>query len=255
MAHPLNDDEKLLLRRAYDKLELCEKRYSPESTGFLNELEADILLSEFEHLTGCKAVFVGGYENADRRTLVFLPEYLELDENEIVAAIRCSFYKDYQLTHRDFLGALMGLSIEREMIGDIIVSKKECYADIVVKREILPFLLSEFTSAGRASLKVKQIPLSLLDTIEIETVVLTDTVASPRLDAIASIGFGISRENAGALVKSGKVFVNRRLIVAPDKTVTDGALINASGYGKFKAFIDGKLSKKGRMFVKIEKYV
>ena len=180
-----------------------------------------------------------------------------------MAAIRCSYYKEYDLNHRDFLGALMGLGIEREAVGDIIVSKKACRADIIVQREILPFILSELSSAGRAALKVTEIPLSELENAEREVVTVTDTVASPRIDAIASSGFGVSRENAASLVKSGKVYVDRRLVTDPDRPVSDGALVNAQGYGKFKVYITGKfrvyipgnLSKKGRMFVKIERYV
>lgn len=255
MAMQITDEEKLLIRRAYDKRELCEKRYQSVSTGFLNEREQDILLSEFESKSETKAIFTGGYENAERRMLVFVPEYLELDEEEHIAAIRCTYYKDYELTHRDFLGALMGLGIERETVGDIVVDKKNCRADIIIKADILPFLLSDFVSAGRARLKVEQIPLSELESIEIETVELTDTVSSPRLDAIIACGFGLSRENASALVKSGKVYLNRRSVSDSDKAVTDGSLINATGYGKFKCFISGNVSKKGRIFIKIQKYI
>ena len=255
MARFQTDDEKLLVRRAYDKLELSEKRYTEESTGFLNELEQDILLREFDSFDSGRVVFSGGYEGAERRMLIFVPEYAELDESELICAIRCSYYKEYELTHRDFLGALMGLGIERETVGDIIVSKKELFADIVLKREMLQYVLDTFSSAGRASLNVKEIPLSELNDHVKETVVTTETVASPRFDAIVSCGFGISRDNASALIKSGRVFLDRRLVNAPDKTVTDGAIINSQGMGKFKVYITENVSKKGRIFIKIEKYV
>ena len=255
MAQPLNDEEKLLIRRSYDKLELCEKRYMQTSTGFLNERQQDILLTEFKNTDRAQVFFCGGYQNAERRMLVFVPEYSELEENELIGAIRCSYYKDYELIHRDFLGALMGLGIERETVGDIIVDKKNCFADIVVKKDILPFLLSDFVSAGRAKLKVAELPLERLSEREIETVTITDTVHSPRIDAIVACGFGLSRENATNLVKSGSVYLNRSLVTEPDKNVEDDSLINAIGYGKFKVFVTGNTSKKGRTFIKIEKYI
>lgn len=255
MARALNDEEKLLVRRAYDKLEICEKRYSVQSTGFLNEREQDVLIPELENAHSVKYAFCGGYEGAERRMLIFIPEYGELDENGLIAAVRCCYYKDYELTHRDFLGSLMGLGIERETVGDILVNRDGCYADIIIKRDMLEFILSELSSAGRAALKVKEIPLSELDKSEKKTVTVTDTVASPRIDAIASSGFGMSRESAAALIKSGKVYVDRRLVTAPDKTVADGALVNAQGYGKFKVYVTGGVSKKGRYFIKIEKYI
>lgn len=255
MAQILSEDEKLLIRRACDKLDLCEKRYAQASTGFLNEREQDILLSEFENADRAKVFLKGGYENAERRALIFVPEYLELDESEIFGAIHCTYYKDYDLNHRDFLGALMGVGIDREAVGDIIVNNTEHYADIVVKCEMLPFLLSDFKTAGRATLKVREISLEELSKVEIKTQTVTDTVLSPRIDAIVAAGFGLSRENAATLVKSGKVYLNRRNVTDVDKGVADGSLINALGYGKFKVFISGNTSKKGRLFIKIEKYI
>ena len=255
MARALTDSERLLVRRAMDKMDQAEKRYSVTSTGFLSELEQDILMTELGAMDATEKRFVGGYTDAERRMLAFVPEYSELDESELMAAVRCSYYKDYDIGHRDLLGALMGLGIERETVGDIIVNKKEKYADIVVKRDILGFILNELSSAGRASLTLKEIPLCELENTERDTVTVTDTVASPRLDAIVATGFGLSRENASALIKSGKVYLDRRQTLAPDKTVTDNATVNAQGFGKFKVSVTGNVSKKGRMFIKIEKYV
>ncbi len=255
MAQLLTDDEKLLVRRAFDKLELCDKRYTQTCTGFLNEREQDILLCELSGVEDARKAFTGGYENAERRMIIFIPEYAELDESELIGAIRCEYYKEYELTHRDFLGALMGLGIERETLGDIIIDKDACIADIVVKREIIPFLLSDFLSAGKARLKVSEIALNELGEAVLRTQTVTDTVHSARLDAIVAAGFGLSRENATALVKSGRVYLNRRMTDSPDRAVDDCSLINAQGYGKFKVYITDKLSKKGRTFIKIEKYV
>lgn len=251
----LNDDEKLLIRRAHDKSELAEKRYCVTATGFLNEHEQELLSAEFEHQTSPAAVFSGGYSGADKQMLAFVPEYTELDENEIMAVLKCSYYKDYELTHRDFLGALMGLGIERDTVGDILVDNNDHFAYIVVKKEMVPFLLEEFVSAGRARLSVTRAELSELEKIIPETQIITDTVASLRLDAVVASGFKLSRENANALIKSGNVYLDRRVCASPDKNVPDGALVNSKGYGKFKLHLSGNISKKGRYFIKIEKYI
>ena len=250
-----NDEMKLLVRRAIDKKDIAEERYCVTATGFLNEREQDVLIKELARTQGARHVFVGGYPEAERRILAFVPEYLELDEGELIGAVLCTYYKDYELTHRDFLGALMGLGIERETVGDILVDKSSHKAFVIAKREMLPFILTNLTSAGRAALKTEETPLSALATVTPETVTVTDTVASPRIDAVVSSGFGVSRENAAALIKSGKVFLDRVLTAEPDKYVSDGSLISASGYGKFKVYISGGVSKKGRMFIKIQKYV
>lgn len=251
----LSDEEKLLIRKAADKITLSLNRYTLTSTGFLNEREQDILLSRLTVPPDVKSELIGGYADAGRRLMIFYPEYLDKDEEESpITVIRASYYKDYELSHRDFLGAITGLGVSRESVGDILIDKEEHTADIIIKKEILDFMLNEFTSAGRAKLEVNEIPLSELYIPENETESITDTVASPRIDAVASSGFGISRENAASLIRSGRLYLNRRLCTDCDKTVPDNSVINATGYGKFKVFISEKLSKKGRIFIRIERY-
>lgn len=255
MAKFQNDDDKLLIAKAYDKKDIATQRYCVTATAFLNEREQDVLLRSGFGDEATQSSFVGGYGEAERRMLVFVPEYLELNEADLIGVVRCTYYKEYELTHRDFLGALMGLGIERETVGDIIVDKNEHKAYVILKRDMIRFVLSELLSAGRAALKVEEIPLSELESVKPEIVTVTDTVASPRLDAIVSSGFSVSRENACAMIKGGKVYLNRILTVAPDKTVSDEAVISAQGFGKFKVYLTGAVSKKGRIFIKICKYV
>ena len=251
----LSEEEKLLVRKAQDKLNLCLDRYSLTCTGFLNEREQDILLSHVAALSDVRISLIGGYDEADRRIMLFCPEYLnESEEESPITAIRASYYKDYELSHRDFLGALTGLGISRDCIGDILVDTEGHSADIIIKSEIRDFILSDFVSAGRARVTVKEIPLSELNVPKVKTESVTDTVASPRIDAVASCGLGISRENAATLIRSGGLYLNRRLCTECDKAVPDNSVITASGYGKFKVYISERLSKKGRIFITVERY-
>lgn len=251
----LNDDERLLIRRAEDKLRLCVSRYSLTSSGFLNEREQDILLSRLTVDPDVRAELIGGHPDADRRIMIFYPEYLDpSEEKSPITAVRASYYKDHSLSHRDILGALMGLGITRESVGDILVDAERHSADIIIKTEIRDLILNEFASAGRAKLSVKEIPLCELNVPKQETEEVTDTVASPRIDAVASSGFGISRESAASLIKSGRLYLNRRLCTEPDKTVADGSVVTATGYGKFRVQVSDRLSKKGRIFIRIERY-
>lgn len=255
MSSVYSEEEKLLIKKAEDKQKQCYLKGNSTYTGFLNEREQDILMREIKECEGVRMVFYGGYSDAERRVLVFLAEYDEIEYDPPVKAIRAAYYKEYDLSHRDFLGSLMGSGIKRESVGDIIVNKDEHYADIVFKKEIEGFMLREFITAGRATLRIDEIPLSTLDMTEKKTETITDTVASARIDAVVASGFGMSREKASVLIKSGKVFLDRRLVTDCDKQVDDGSLVNAQGMGKFRVYIPGNLSKKGRMFLKIEKYV
>ncbi len=250
----MTEEEKLLVRRALDKLNASEKRYKIMSTGFLNEKEQAILKENIAATDTVNVEMNGGYEDAERMAMVFIPEYCDINDEPQFCALRASYYKDYELTHRDFLGALLGLGISRETVGDILVDKELHTADIIVKTEIKEFILSELKNAGRASLDLKEISLGELHFPKRETEMIRDTVASPRADAIVSSGFGISRDNASTLIKSGRVYINRVICQSPDKTVPDKATVNAVGYGKFKLRITDSVSKKGRIFVEIEKY-
>lgn len=250
----MTEEEKLLVRKAQDKLTASEKRYSVTSTGFLNEKEQALLKEQVMASDNVNVELNGGYEDAERRAMVFIPEYCSLDDEPQFCALRASYYKDYELTHRDFLGSVLGLGISRDMIGDILVDKELHTADMIVKTEIKEFILSELKNAGRAALTLKEISLDELHFPKRETEIVKDTVASPRLDAIASSGFGISRENAATLIKSGRVYVNRTLCQSPDKAVADNSTVNAAGYGKFKVRITDSISKKGRIFIEIERY-
>ena len=255
MQEYLFGDDKLLVRKAEDKMNICEKRGIICCTGFLNEREQGVLENSIKPYSGMRMLFYGGYDDAQRRILVFLPEYFELADDPPLSAVRAAYYKDYELSHRDFLGSLTGAGISRDAVGDILVDKEAHTADIIIKNDIKDFVLSEIKNAGRAALDIKEITLSALHIPLEKKEVFSDTVASPRLDAVTAAGFGISRENASSLVRSGKVFVNRVIWQSPDKSVPDGAVINAVGYGKFRVYITGSISKKGRMFLRIEKYI
>ena len=112
--------------------------------------------------------------------LFFLPDWQEeADESESMTALRCTYRKEDTLTHRDFLGSLMAQGITREKLGDILVSEGSC--DLIVSRDIAPYLLQNVTSAGRVKLSVSEIGLSDLNVPELKVKEIRDTVSTLRL--------------------------------------------------------------------------
>ena len=152
----------------------------------------------------------GGYGDAERKMLVFLPDYLTEDalyeEEAPLVCLRASFYQGDSPSHRDFLGALMGAGIGRETVGDICVGTDRC--DFFVTREIAPYVLQNFLSAGRAKLHLEQIPLQDADIPEPEVREIRDTLASLRLDSLISSGFRIGRSLAAQYVTAGKATID-----------------------------------------------
>ena len=202
-------------------------------------------------------VSFGGYENAERQMLVYLPEYLDesalVEDDSPVVCLRATFYEGDSPSHRDFLGALMGAGIARETVGDICVGKGSC--DFFVTTEIAPYILQNFISAGRVKLHLEKISLSEVCVPEPEVKEIKDTVSSLRLDSIISSGFRIGRSAAAQYVTAGKAAIDGLPCVKPDKQVGAGAKISVRGMGKIKLKTVNGLTKKGRISVVIDRYV
>ena len=188
----------------------------------------------------------------------FLPDWQEEDdwrsgEDCPVCALRASFPEDASLSHRDFLGSILGLGLDREKVGDLLVAPGCC--DILLLREIEDFLLLHLESAGRTRLKLKPIPLAQLAPKAVEVKTIRDTVATLRLDAVAASAFSLSRGRAGELISSGKLQLNYRECVKPDRAVAQGDVLSCRGLGKCVVKTVGGLSKKGRTMIELERYL
>ena len=172
-------EDRMLLAKVWDKINAGLRRNIPGNTCFLTPRELEMTRYLFGDLEGLYAF--GGYEGAERKMLVFLPDYLEenalYEEDSPLVCLRAKFYEGDCPSHRDFLGALMGAGIAREVLGDICVGKDSC--DFFVTAEISPYILQNFTSAGRAKVSLNRIPLSEVSVPEPEVKEIKDTLASP----------------------------------------------------------------------------
>ena len=248
-------EDRMLLAKVWDKINAGIRKNIPSSTPFLapRELEmARLLLGEPEGLYR-----FGGYPEAERQMIVYLPEYLEeeslMDEDSPVVCLRATFFQGDTLSHRDFLGALMGAGVARETVGDICVGKGTC--DFFVTREIAPYLLQSFDSAGRTRFHLEQVPLADAQIPEPEVKIIKDTLASLRLDGVISAGFRVGRSAAAEYVNAGRAAINGLPCTKSDKAVSEGDKISVRGMGKIKlAQVNGQ-TKKGRISVIIERYV
>ena len=250
-----NSEDRLLLAKVWDKISAGMRRSIPANTAFLSPRELEmtrLLFGEPEGL--CR---FGGYADAERQMLCFLPEYLEEEslmwDDSPVVCLRAEFFGGDSLSHRDFLGALMGAGVARETVGDICVDQGSC--DFFVTAEIAPWLLTNFTSAGRTRLHLKQIPLTEAHIPEPEVKIVRDTLASLRLDAVISSGFRIGRSLAADYVNAGKAAINGLPVQKSDKAVSEGDSVSVRGLGKIRLAQVNGTTKKGRIGVEIHRYV
>lgn len=252
-------EERVLLARALDKLELARDRGVPAHTPFLSPGEQ---MAVTELLNACgrpRHRFWGGYEGAERCVCLFLPDWQGeedvLDDPEgPLAALEARFPADASLGHRDILGALMGLGLTREKLGDILLpGGGRC--QVTALREALPILLSQWEGAGRWKASLRQVPLSELTPAPVEVRTIRDTVASPRLDAVLGAGFSLSRAKAAAYISAGKVAVNHRECLKGDRQVEQGDVLTCRGLGKCVIREVPGQSKKGRTMLVLDRYV
>lgn len=251
------EEDRLFLSRFLDKAELCEIRNSMTYTKFMDLHQRTIAQNVLREFTAVNWFFHGGTENAERCVAVFLPDYLSKEDviaskDDPIAAVRALRHREDELTHRDYLGALMGLGIERECIGDIFVH--DLGADIIVLREMSEFLLMHFDRAGRRRIELSEISTDKLLLPQEDFMELRDTVASLRLDAVCAMVFGLSRTKAAEFVQKGVVFLNFQQCFRADKTVVVGDRITVRGKGKCEICELLGESRKGRQILSVKKY-
>ncbi len=252
----LAGEDRLALAKVLDKARQAFRRNVPASTDFLSPQQRSRAL-DLLRLAGVPEsayVLQGGYEGAERQVLLFLPDWMEPQSAEApIRCLRAAFREEEKLTHRDFLGSLMGLGIVREKVGDILVASGS--ADLLVLEGVADFLLQGWSSAGRARLSVSAIEPDSLHIPAAARREVRDTVSSLRLDAVASSGFRLARGKAAALIESGKVQLNWRECVKPDKLLEAGDVVSARGFGKFELSKVGGLTRKGRVSIVLQVYV
>ena len=250
-----NPEDRLLLAKVWDKINAGQRKNIPAHTCFLSPRELELARYLFGSLEGLYSF--GGFRDAERRMLVYLPDYLDestlMEEDSPVVCLRSAFFHGDNPSHRDFLGALMGAGIARETIGDICVGKESC--DFFVTEEIAPYILQNFTSAGRTHLRLSRIPLSQASIPEPEVKEIRDTLASLRLDSVISSGFRIGRSLAAQYVTQGKAAIDGLPCEKPDKVVTEGSKISVRGLGKIRLVSVNGRTKKDRISVIIQRYV
>ena len=248
-------EDRILLAKLWDKINAGIRRSIPSNTGFLPPRELEMARYLFGDEPGLYAF--GGYEDAERKMLCYLPDYLEetalWQADSPIVCLRANFFQGDSPSHRDFLGALMGCGISRECVGDICVGEGSC--DFFVTDEIAPFLLQNFTGAGRVKVRLSVISLSEVAIPEPEIKEIRDTVASLRLDNAVASGFRIGRSLAAQYIAAGKAAIDGLPCEKPDKPVAEGMKISIRGLGKIKIHSVNGQTKKGRISVIIHRYV
>lgn len=223
------------------------------ASRFLTPTEAQSVAAHFSHRRDAALSFDGGYEGAERARAVFLnPDWGEYDRTELFATLKIEYRLQDTLGHRDILGALMALGIERDTIGDIVT--EEPPVTLVCLPELGGYIIENIIKIGRVGVNVSEISLDELPARTENLTIKTATVASLRLDAVLCAAFGLSRTKAVELISASRVNLNHELCMQPAKELNESALLSVRGLGRAKLLEAGGVSRKGRVFVKIGLY-
>ena len=244
-----------LKRRLCDIAERAYSRNAYTYSRFLSPMEQSVCNS-LRNTFPVSCRLYGGNDACIRKIAVFgSTDEFGYDFEDPVRVIRISPLSErfsHEMTHRDYLGALMRLGIDRGLTGDIIVKGKEAW--VFVLETSVGFITGELTSVGRDRVRCEEITKDIPDlTPQFRNI--TANIASERLDLIVSASCGISRDSAQKLIKDDRVFINERTAASPGHKINRGDTIVIRGFGKF--IYDGitGTTRKNRLNAVIRKYV
>ena len=243
-----------LLRRAEDLLDRCQRKGCVTVTGFLSPAERFQLETWGKKRVGCRLLFYGGQPDSERTLGFFLPEEQDAEAFEPKAYLRAMKLTAHfgRPGHRDYLGAVLGMGVGREWVGDILIDGETAW--IFCLPSVLQHLLN-LHQAGRVSVTAEEITPDAVPRMERRVEERSFTVQSTRLDAVLAGLFKLSRTEAARQIAAGSVSLNYSQSLKPDCLVHEGDVLSLRGMGKGKITGFGGASRKGRQFVYAELYL
>lgn len=253
----MNKEELLLQKRLIELSNISYQRDLVTFSDFLNLNELNILHSTPKNMFPSRFETYGGYELAERQMVAFLPDALYYDYNYPVKVLRirpAQLKFAEALTHRDYLGALLNLGIERCKIGDLLIMDSECV--IFVADSLSAYIANSLTTVRHTTVTISEVPHSGEGFSYIPAFQkLKGTVASVRLDTVLSVAFPLSRSKLTCLIEGGKVFVNGKLITTNSYHLKENDIISVRGMGKLSYMGILSSTKKGRYYITVHKYI
>ena len=265
----MSDAQKLLASRASDYLRQAD-RGELVCGNFLTPQEAAYTLSVMREARATERVFLfGGYAEAERKRVFVLPSFLSEFEgsceerarlyfpeelSEAVKAIKITGSGFRNLTHRDYLGSILSLGIERPTVGDVVVLDDHS-AVVFCTEKIFGYLMSGIERIASDKVSVCEFVPDSDFAAKREFQPIRDTVASTRLDCVVGALTNLAREKAQTLIRSGLCEVNYLPEQRVDVQVKTPCVITLRGYGKYNVLdFDGE-TKRGRLRLVAQKYV
>lgn len=252
----MDDRSEFLIKRL---TELSERAYHSNTfffSDFLDEAEQAVYYSLKPKVLPSGSTAFGGYEEAGRRMIRFgSPELFGYEEAFPISCIHVfpviEKFAD-EMTHRDFLGSIMALGLERDVIGDLLPSGRDCW--VFCESGIAGFICDNLISVRHTHVRCEPVD-TIPEDVRPRRLRLTAQAASSRADAVVAAVCGVSRGKADELFHSRKIFVNERCCENRSYILKDGELLSIRGFGKLRYLGTDGSTRKGRSIISYEKFV
>jgi len=247
------DKDQLIQKRFIDLSNMADKKSIVTFSDFLDLNDLN-LFSMIKNQLFTKYSLYGGYEQAERQMIAFIPDALYYAWKYPISFIEFKplskkFSDDF--CHRDVLGALMNLGIQRDKLGDIIV--KDGIAYVICAESMADYICESLNQIRHTSVIGKVCNIEDLEyepTLEVKEGI----IASNRLDCVVSLATGEKRSDSVNLIQAAKVFVNSKLVTSNAYFCKPNDIISVRGYGKFKYEDTVSETRKGRSKIKLSIY-
>lgn len=255
LNHLTLPEERLLVAQALDKAEAIFRGQEIALTNFFNPHQIDLVEKVISQIPEIKYRFFGGFGRAERQRLAMIPEYMiwEMVKKPLAYLEIVGNFNFQTVSHRDYLGSCLALGLRREMFGDILL--KTTGAQLIVIPEVVASIKEKLQRIHQVSVQVSEITEEELILPEERVKEINTTLASLRLDAVASAGFAKSRTKMVQDIKMEKVKVNFQTVTNPAKLIAYGDVISIRGRGRVEIKHIAGETRKGRIKLSINRYI
>ena len=252
-----DEETRNIVKKIADKAAYVSKNYIPATTEFINPYVAELCLPIINNLDIKFEIFPSYQhcESCERKVLVLLPEFFgSVKCDEFIVGLRIKNKSKFKiLSHKDYLGRVMSLGIDRNKTGDIYVY--DDYADIIVHSDISDYIIYNLEMIGRNKIEIDKINIEDVHFKEQEHILLNINSSSMRLDNVVKHLINKSREAASDIIKSESVKINWQVIDKVSHLVEEGDMISISKYGRFKVSKWMGVTKSGKNKIEVKHYV
>lgn len=243
-------DQDIFVKHVQDVCRLCEKYQSPRFSKFLDERGQMEILKD----PVANTMLYGGYEGAEWKIFGAFPDYQEAEGSAFPIKV-LDIRKKYNVSigHRDYLGTILSLGIDRNKIGDILVEDTGAY--VFVSEDIAEFLASNLVKIASCGVRVKLVGMEDVVVPQKRSEIMDVVAASKRIDAVVAAVTHKSRRDMKKEIAIGNVKLNHAPVSGRDDQLKENDLLSIKGFGRIKIIGFGGTTRSGRLHIEVERFL